>query len=128
MKRLRKQDGSSLIEVIMSMLILAVGMTAALGMARTGHAGLETGRRISYLTGLAQAKIEEELSLPYAALLGGDLEGEDEADGFRRTWTILPDTPGAGCLTIRVGMEWSDKTGGTHRMEFITLRTDGVVP
>lgn len=128
MKKRKREKGSSLIEVVVSMLILAIGMVAGLGMAQTGQGGLEAGRRISYAAGLAQAKMEETVSMTYPDLLSGNLEGQDDWGGFVRTWTVLPDTPQPRRSTIRVTVEWKDKAGRPHRMGLVTLRSEGVVP
>ncbi|HEY5593612.1 MAG TPA: prepilin-type N-terminal cleavage/methylation domain-containing protein [Nitrospiria bacterium] len=125
---IQKQAGSSLIEVLVCMVILAIGMIGGLGMTQAGQTGLEAGRRISAATGFAQAMMEEKVSMSYSDLVRGDLEGREDLDGFVRTWTILPDTPGAHRLTIRVAMEWPDHTGRLHRLELATLRSKGVAP
>jgi Tfp pilus assembly protein PilV len=125
---IRKQAGGSLIEVLVCMLLLAIGMISALGMTQAGQIGLESGRRITTAAGFAQAKMEEKVSMAYSDLVRGDLEGKEDLNGFVRTWEIHPDTPGAHCVTIRVAMEWSDKTGRPHRLELVTLRSEGIVP
>ena len=128
MKRLWKQDGSSLIEVVVCMVILAIGMIGGIGMTQAGQTGLEAGRRISAATGFAQAMMEEKVSISYSELVRGDPDGRKDLDGFVRTWTILPDTPRAHCLTIHVAVAWADKTGRPHRLELATLRSEGIVP
>lgn len=126
--RIRTRNGGSLIEVLVCMFILAIGMIAGLGMTQAGQTGLDAGRRITMAAGFAQAKMEEKVSMAYSDLVQGDLEGKEDLDGFVRTWRILPDTPGARYLTIRVAVAWTDKAGRPHRLEFVTLRTEGVVP
>src|SRR3972149_10423657 len=100
--------GFSLIEVVVSMLILAIGMVAGRGMTQAGQNGLEAGRHLSYATGLAQAIMEEEVSISYAELLGGSLEGEDEGDGFRRIWAVQPNTAGTHFLTLHITGAWEE--------------------
>lgn len=124
----RMQAGFTLIEVLVCMFILAIGMIAGLGMTQAGQAGLDAGRRISMAAGFAQAKMEEKVAAVYSDLIQGDLEGQEDLDGFVRTWEILPDTPGEHCLTIRVAIKWPDKAGRPHRLELVTLRSEGVVP
>ncbi len=126
--RIRTQNGGSLIEVLVCMFILAIGMIGGLGMTQAGQTGLEAGRRISTAVGFAQTKMEEKISTAYSELVRGELEGQEDLNGFVRTWKILPDTPGASCLTIRVTVAWPDKAGRLHRMELVTLRSEGVVP
>jgi prepilin-type N-terminal cleavage/methylation domain-containing protein len=128
MNRELNHRGFTLIEVVVSMAILAIGMSAGLGMALASQAGLEAGRRTSYATGLAQAGMEEAVSLPYAGLLEQDRVVEDELDGFRRTRTIRPDTPAAHLVTLQVVTTWRDRTGRPHRVRLVTIRSAGVVP
>jgi hypothetical protein len=125
---IRKQAGGSLIEVLVCMLLLAIGMISGLGMTHAGQIGLESGRRITTAAGLAQAKMEERVSMAYSDLVRGDLKGKEDLDGFIRTWQILPDTPGAHYVTIHVAMEWADQAGRSHRLQLVTLRSEGVVP
>jgi hypothetical protein len=125
---IRKQAGGSFIEVLVCMFLLAIGMIAGLGMTQAGQTGLDAGRRISTAAGFAQVKMEEKVSIVYSDLIRGDLEGQEDLNGFVRTWKILPDTPAAHCLTIRVSVAWPDKTGRPHRMELVTLRSESVVP
>ncbi|HUK55802.1 MAG TPA: prepilin-type N-terminal cleavage/methylation domain-containing protein [Nitrospiria bacterium] len=122
------QRGLSLIEVVVSMLILAVGMIAGLGMTHAGQAGLDAGRRISTAAAFAQAKMEEEISMSYGTLFQGSLAGEDHPEGFLRTWTIQRNAPCPHCLTIRVAVGWVDKKGRNHSTALVTVRTQSVVP
>jgi prepilin-type N-terminal cleavage/methylation domain-containing protein len=126
--RIRTQNGGSLIEVLVCMSLLAIGMIGGLGMTQSGQTGLDSGRRISTAAGFAQAKMEEKISTAYSDLVRGDLEGQEDLNGFVRTWTIFPETPGAHCLTIRVAVSWPDKRGRPHRLELVTLRSEGIVP
>ena len=125
---LSRQRGLSLIEVVVCMLILALGMLSGMGMTRASQAGLEAGRRISTAAAFAQAKMEEEISLPYDKLIHGNLESRDDAEGFIRTWTIQNNLPYSNSSTIRVGVEWTDTTGQAHSLALVTIRSKGVVP
>ena len=126
--RILKQGGTSLIEVLVCLFILTIGMISGLGMTQAGQAGLDAGRRISTAVGFAQVKMEEKVSRMYSDLNREDLEGIEDLNGFVRTWKILPGTPGAHCLTIRVAFAWPDKAGRPHRVELVTIRSEGVVP
>ncbi|MBI3595960.1 MAG: prepilin-type N-terminal cleavage/methylation domain-containing protein [Nitrospirae bacterium] len=122
------QRGLSLIEVVVCMLILAVGMISGLSMTRASQTGLDAGRRISAAAGFAQAKMEEEISVPYDKLSQGGLEDKDNPEGFIRTWTVQNNAPHPRCSTIRVAVEWAGKTGRTHSLALVTIRSKGVVP
>jgi len=124
----RNQDGASLMEVLVCMVLLGIGMIAGLGMGQAGQIGLESGRRFTTAAGLAQAKMEENVSRNYADLVRGDLEGLEDLDGYIRTWKIIPDSPVAHCVMIRVALEWPGRAGRFHHLQLVTVRSEGVVP
>jgi prepilin-type N-terminal cleavage/methylation domain-containing protein len=123
-----RQNGLSLIEVVVCMLILGLGMISGMSMARASQAGLDAGRRISAAAAFAQAKMEEEISLPYDELIHGDPENRDDPEGYIRTWTIQNNVPYSYSATIHVGVEWTDITGQSHSLALVTIRSKGVVP
>jgi prepilin-type N-terminal cleavage/methylation domain-containing protein len=123
-----RQCGLSLIEVVISMLILAVGMISGLGMTQASQNGLDAGRRMSTAAALAQDKMEEEISIPYDGLIQGRLEDHDNPDGFIRTRTLQIDVPYPHFTTIHVAVKWTDKTSRTHTLALTTIRSKGVVP
>ena len=124
----RNHGGSSLIEVMVSMIILAIGMMAGLGMSQAGSRGLDVGYRISRASGLAQAKIEEILASSYSELSQANSPEEDEVDGFNRIWSVLQDTPGPDYFTLLVRVEWMDSWDRIHPVEMVTVRSKGIVP
>jgi type IV pilus assembly protein PilV len=124
----RNHDGFTLIEVIVSMLVLAVGMVAGLGMIQAGLVGIETGRHMTYATGLARAQMEEKLSVPYSDFLRQGLKGEDLFDRYTRTWIVEPDFPNTHLVTIHTVVEWKDTRGKLHRFQVATVRAEGIVP
>jgi len=123
-----RQCGLSLIEVVVSMLILAVGMISGLGMTQASQIGLDAGRRISAAAALAQAKMEEEISMPFDGLIQEPFENQDYPEGFIRTRTIQIDAPYPHFATIHVAVKWTDKTNRTHTLALATIRSKGVVP
>ena len=123
-----RQCGLSLIEVVVSLFILAVGMISGLSMTHASQIGLDAGRRISTAAALAQAKMEEEISFPYDELIHGRPEDDDHPEGFNRTRTLRIDAPYPHFTTIHVAVEWTDKTNRTHTLALTTIRSNGVVP
>lgn len=123
-----RQKGLSLIEVVVCMLILALGMISGMSMTRASQAGLDAGRRISAAAAFAQAKMEEEISVPYDKLVHGELDNRDDPEGYIRTWTVQNNVPYSDTSTIHVGVEWTDKTGHSHSVTLVTVRSKGVVP
>ncbi len=128
MNRRINHNGFSLIEVIVSMLVLAVGMVAGLGMIKAGLIGMEAGRHMTYASGIARAKMEEKLSIPYSDLLNQGLEGLEMIDGYNRTWIVQPDFPDDHLVTIQTTVEWKDSGSKSHRLQVVVVRAEGVVP
>jgi prepilin-type N-terminal cleavage/methylation domain-containing protein len=126
--RFQTQTGNSLVEVLVCMVLLAVGMTAGLGMTRAAQSGLNAGRDISRAAALAQAKMEEEMAANYTELVNGETTGREDLDGFSRTWTIRPGAVCVHCAAIRVSVEWPDPSGRPHHVILAALRSEGVVP
>jgi len=122
------QTGNSLIEVLVCMVLMAVGMMAGLGMTRAAQSGLDTGRDISKAAALAQATMEEKMAANYSDLVHGETVGREDLDGFFRTWTLLPGAVCEHCAAIRVSVEWPDRSGRLHHVNLATVRTEGVVP
>ncbi len=64
----QKQAGFTLIEIIITTAILATGIVAILGMFPLGIKIADFGQRTTTAAYLAQAKMEEQVSLPYFSL------------------------------------------------------------
>ncbi len=132
-QRTSRQDGFSLLEVMIASAILATGL---LVIALAQVSALKMGSRSKHLTDavyLAQEQIETFQALPATdvmfttpttdfddpvghILAGGDSEygvggwspeaGGDQAV-FTRRWTVEPNTPAAGLTRITVEVRWS---------------------
>ncbi len=138
-RRTSREDGFSLLEVMIASAILAMGLLA---IALAQVSALKMGSRSKHLTDavyLAQEQIETVQALsstdPMFAtpatdfddpvgyiLAGGDAEsgvagwnpeqGGDQM-AFTRRWTIEPNTPSIGLARITVEVRWSQDGGAT---------------
>ena len=139
-RRIRREDGFSLLEVMIAMAILATGLLA---IALAQVSALKMGARSKHLSDavyLAQEQIETFQALPATdiafttpvadfddpvgyILAGGDSEfgpvawnpevGGDQTV-FSRRWTVEPNTPAAGLTRITVEVFWSEDGGATE--------------
>jgi prepilin-type N-terminal cleavage/methylation domain-containing protein len=85
-----KQEGYTLVEVLIALGILGFGLLAVATMQVTA---VKTNARASYLshgTTLAQAKAEELMNLPYSGLNDTTGNGTDEGQGFGLNDTVDP--------------------------------------
>jgi hypothetical protein len=116
------------LEAAASLLLLAVGMIAGLEMIRVSRQGVQSGYLTTRAVTMAEALMEEKLSIPYRALSAAAGEGTDAVEGFRRFWTVKPDGTGGRFIVIRVRVEWNDPAGRPHGLGLAALRAEGTVP
>jgi prepilin-type N-terminal cleavage/methylation domain-containing protein len=111
-KRLRGDDGFSLVEVLVSMLILTIGMLAIAGLLAVTTQMALGAREAGRSTRLAQDKIDELMKLNFttapAIAIGGDLT----ADVANYSEAPL------GGVTLR----WAVAAGPTADLRILTLR------
>ncbi len=121
-------QGASLIEVLIAMVLLAVGLLGAVGFSRVGSQALFYGDQIAKVSALAQAKMEDKLGLPYADLISEDPGGDLVQDGIQLTWKINRDNPFTDSATIEVIARWADGSGKERRISFVGMKSNPVVP
>lgn len=120
----RREEGFTLLELMIAMGILAVGLlaiaTAQLwAISRTAHS-----RHLSQALHLAQQQMELFHATPVASLPApctpvptcpdpANPIQVDVADAtaFTRSWLVEPNTPTVGITRITVSVNWTDKTG-----------------
>ena len=112
-KRLRGDDGFSLAEVLVSMLILTIGMMAIAGLLAVTTQMALGAREAARSTRLAQDKIDELMKLNFttapAVAIGGDLTAdvanysEAPLNGVTLRWAVVAGpTDDLRVLTLRV--------------------------
>lgn len=94
---LRSEKGVGLVEIIIAMLIFAIGITAALRTLPDSNRATSRSRNLSTATNIAQQKIEELMGATFndADLTAGthvDADNPIEAV-YIRTWSVRDDMP-----------------------------------
>ena len=108
-----RQDGFSLIEVIMAMVILAFGILGVMSAFRWSDAALRQSEVGTRALALAESRLEAKRAAPWSALLADDLDGDGRPDVFMRDDGELPDErAGDGLYTAKVErdgitLQWS---------------------
>ena len=132
----RKQEGYTLVEVLIAITVLAVGLMAVATMQVTAIKTNAVASGMSQGLTLAQAKMEELMNLPYITLNDADGDGtgkdtdddgvDDDGDNFglddttgadgseangRYTvyWNVAVDEPVTASKTIRVIVTWTER-------------------
>jgi Tfp pilus assembly protein PilV len=94
-KRLKEESGYSLIEVLASMVLLTLAIIPMLGMFDTGLRGITTSSNYDKVRALANLKMEEAKSLPFATVEGSFPVSPSTPDAnghYQSGWTALSDT------------------------------------
>ncbi|EAT14237.1 prepilin-type N-terminal cleavage/methylation domain-containing protein [Desulfuromonas acetoxidans] len=120
---LKAEHGFSLIELMIALLILAVGLLSLAGLQGVAIEGNRQGNLISQATALAENRIERIQSEDYDAVNDVTFPAVDNGIGingyFDRTTLIENDVPLVGLKRITVTVSWSD--GEVHQVELRTI-------
>lgn len=114
-KKLRKKEGFSLIEVMMSLLVFTIGMLMLVPMMVLSIQGNEYASKATYASQLAQAKIEElkNRNVIYSS--------QDVVGLMTRSWTVEDESSSLKKLTVSV--TWVDQDNRQHQVEIITYKS-----
>ena len=117
------QKGFSLLEVLIGLIVLAVGLLAAAGMQIVSVRGNDFGATLTRATVLCQDKLEELKNIRYSdpTLAGGQPPQQITESGT--DYTVRYDVTPLGNTLKRVEatVEWSDR--GEHRITLSTIRS-----
>ena len=127
----QKDQGFTLIEVLIAISIFAVGLLAVATMQLSAIRVNSTAGRITTRMTWAQDKIEELMALPYSdpwlEAAGNPLVGNDSAghthqllpttDGYTISWTVADDTPVPNTKLITVSVTGRGKTSQLTSMK-----------
>ena len=147
-------EGFSLIEVMVAMVILAFGLLGAMAMFQWADHSLHEGDKGIRAMALAQARVEAKCAAPWSRLLSDDLDGDGRSDfvmrddgsegdliggdgvfsasfeegGIRVLWTVQPDRPGplsqAGSVVIRASASFLLASGQRRELHVGTIRAN----
>jgi len=112
----RRRLGFSLLEVLIGMVILAIGLASAFAMSVANARLVEKNQNIAAAANLAEAQIEEMRNISFDSLVdGGDgpinSQGQADANGiFTRAWTVAAGAPSLATTdlkTVVVVVSWN---------------------
>lgn len=114
----RKEEGFSLLEVLIAISIFSIGILAVATMQISAINGNASARRHTEAATFAADRAERLMALPYdhAELAAGAHPGSP-------SWTVTDDTPVPNTKTVNVIVTWSDR--GTQKslsLDFIKAR------
>lgn len=111
-KILKSEKGITLIEIMASMVVFALGLLMLIPMMITSITANEFANDLSDATLLAQQKLEE---LRNASVL---TSGNDIVDSKNRTWTV--ENVATNLKKVTVSVNWNDVRNRAHHIQTIT--------
>ena len=111
-RKLKKQDGFTLIEVLIAVTIFAVGLLAIGAMQTSAIRMNSTGNRLTELSTLGIDRLENLMSLPYNAplLAAGTRDDPTPPPGFTVTYTVQQDFLTLNTKSITMTVSGNGKT------------------
>ncbi|UCC44777.1 MAG: prepilin-type N-terminal cleavage/methylation domain-containing protein [Candidatus Zixiibacteriota bacterium] len=120
-KTIANQDGITLLEVLVAMIIMGFALLLLLNMAMVALDGNDWSNKTTLVTQLLQEKLEQLRSVRNDNLVSGS----DTAQGFSRQWTVTD--VGNHLKQIDVKIEWEDIRNQTVTNKMTALvRTDSL--
>lgn len=102
--------GFTLIEVMIAMIILAIGLLSFFALNVAIMKSNVMGKMMTAATNLAQEKIEELKNTPYASITSGTQTENNIGlnNAFTRSTTVQSNVPQTNMKTITVTVSWSE--------------------
>lgn len=126
----RRQAGFTLLEVMIALVILAIGLLSAVRLVPIGSHHVAHSMERSRASQLTAARAERVLTTPYA---DPDLDAGTHADdenplegSYYVTWSVEDDQPISGCKRVTVSTRWPSATAAIlARSVVVVPRTGG---
>ena len=113
MRRIRDSRGFTLLEVMITTVILAVGLLGLASLQIVAIKGNSFGQQMSVASTLAQNRLEQLRRTEYSSLSDGTSDGFDtyidQANGvsYNRQWAAVTDASHPDWLTLDVTVNWT---------------------
>jgi prepilin-type N-terminal cleavage/methylation domain-containing protein len=119
-----KQNGFSLIEILIALVILSVAFLALAGLMIHATKNTSSGGRMTEAATFAQDKLEALKAAPWVNMTSGSDRMSLNGMDYARNWTVVPNKvvppftePTLKTLTVTVN--WNDKTN--HSIRFLSV-------
>ena len=103
--------GFSLIELLITMVILGIGIMAVAALFPLATKNVNKGKILSTALGRAQEKIEELKEAGYASTMMASGTYTDSSGVYSRTWTVQDSLPTVGSKKVFVCVSWPVRFG-----------------
>jgi type II secretion system protein I len=118
-RQIASQDGITLLEVMVAMIILSISLLLLLDMAMVALDGNDWSNKTTLATQMLQEKLEELRSTEALA------DGSDSVEGISRNWTVT--TVSSHLRRVDVQVQWQDVRSRTKSNSMTAfIKTDSV--
>ena len=108
MRRIQKQRGFTLVEIMVAITLLSIGLLGMAGLTVGIMRGNSLSSQVTTATALAQAKMEDIKRIGYSGT-SASAEGYNAISGYplyRRDTVVDVDTPNVGMKTVTITVFW----------------------
>ncbi len=122
MRRLHRNSGFTLIEIMIAIAIIAIGIFGVMSLIITVMKGNTLSKRVTTATTIAQDKMEDFKRMDYVNVI--DDFGTDTYYDTEYYWKAdeVDNTPATDTKTIKVDVYWDPATtASTHKVELKTI-------
>ncbi|QTA83202.1 Prepilin-type cleavage/methylation domain-containing protein [Desulfonema limicola] len=120
---INEENGFSLLEVMISLVILAVGLLGIAMLQITAIRGNASGMKLTEASTLIGSKIEDYRQMVYEDVTDNVEENvklhENDSRVYTRTTTVTENSPEPGLKTVTVELSWTDTR--QHTVSFMTI-------
>jgi type IV pilus assembly protein PilV len=121
---LKESRGFTLLEVMIALVIFAIGLLGLAGLQVMAIKGNSFGQQMTVASTLAQNQLEALRESAGSLSNGNDLVTAQNGIRYTRTWTVAANQPQANMDTVDITVSWTGPTGsGTEAIRTITIRT-----
>jgi type IV pilus assembly protein PilV len=121
-KRSRREDGFTLIEVMVALVVFLIGFLGLAGLFASVAQSNRASSNHTRADHVLYQKIEEFMSTPYAEIATGSDETTVGEVVFDRSWTVTPNDPITNVMTIDIEARWTER-GDTFRVQQATIKS-----
>jgi type IV pilus assembly protein PilV len=115
------EDGFTLIEIMITLVILSVGLTALAGLQVSAIKGNTFSKRMTAAVSIANQKLEQIKDTDYANILSESSAQITQSNmRFTRQVTVTNNSPLANTKTVNVTVTWSDGSN-SHSVPITTI-------
>jgi type IV pilus assembly protein PilV len=115
------EDGFTLIEIMITLVILSIGLTALAGLQVSAIKGNTFSKRMTAAVSIANEKLEQMKDTDYANILSESSTQITRSNvSFTRQVTVTNNSPLANTKTVNVTVTWSDGSN-SHSVPITTI-------